>query len=122
VFTRGDVLAQGNLDLSGAAHIYGAVEINSNVQINGHLDLNGRLLLQNVGTANMSAGIDDGSFRRLNITTLAYNSNASLVFLTNRSQTNASAIYSVEPVGLNTFQIVASNRNDGSAIQYMIIN
>lgn len=140
VFTRGDLLAQGNLDLSGAAHIYGAARIdgiatmnsnaiiqgtttmNSNVQINGDLDLNGKLLLQNVGVANMASGVDDGTFRRLNVTTSAYNSNSSYVFLTNKSLNNPGSVYSAEPIGLNTFQIVSNSRTDASGIQWMVIN
>lgn len=35
VFTRGDLLAQGNLDLSGAAHIYGAVQVDAGETVNG---------------------------------------------------------------------------------------
>jgi hypothetical protein len=128
VFTRGDLLAQGNLDLSGAAHIYGAVEIdgtttmNNNVQINGNLDLNGKLLLQNVGIANMASGTDDGSFRRLNVTTSAYTSNSSFVFLTLKGLNSPGTVYSAEPVGLNTFQIVSNSRPDQSVIQWLVVN
>jgi hypothetical protein len=149
VFTRGDVLAQGNFDLSGSAHIYGntlvggnmdlsgsaqiygAVQIegvttmNSNVQINGNLDLNGNLLLQptqNVGIANMTSGTDDGSFRRLNVTTSAYNSNSSYVFLTLKGLNTPGSAYSAEPIGLNTFQIVSNSRFDQSIMQWLVVN
>lgn len=146
VFTRGDVLAQGNFDLSGAAHIYGAVEIegvtnmnsnvviqgtttmNSNVQINGNLDLNGNLLLRNplnCGVVNMSApgSYTPGGLRKIDINTAAYNSASSLVFLTNKNFNNPGSVYSAEPHPTpNTFTIVSNNVNDASDIQYMIIN
>lgn len=149
VFTRGDLLAQGNLDLSGAAHIYGATRIdgatemrsnariygtaridgvttmNSNAQINGNLDLNGNLLLQagiNVGSTPMTGGSWNAPFKRKLVTSSAYNSNTSFVFLTLRGINNASAVYSAEPASLNSFYIVGMNENDESVVQWMIVN
>lgn len=149
VFTRGNLLAQGSLDLSGAAHIYGATRIdgiatmnsnarivgtaridgvttmNSNAQINGNLDLNGNLLLQagtNVGSTTMAGGVWNNPFKRKLVTSSAYNSNTSFVILTVRGINNASAVYSAEPASLNSFNIVSMNEFDESVIQWMIVN
>lgn len=118
VFTRGDVLAEGILDLSGAAHMHGSVRIDGNLNLNGNLILNSA----NCGVVNMAGATVVGGFKKLNITTSAYNSNTSLVFLTNKSINNAGTVYSAEPAALNTFTIVSNNTSDLSAIQYMIIN
>lgn len=111
VFTTGDVLAEGNMDLSGAAQIVG------NLTINGSLRLP-----NNCGVANMASGVSSGGFKRLNITSSSFNSNTSLVFLTNRNQVSAGSAYSAEPTGLNSFNIVSNNASDTSQINYMIIN
>ena len=150
VFTRGDVLAQGNfdlsgsahiygdalvggdMDLSGAAHIYGAVEIdgavtmNSNAHVVGDLEVDGRIILNagtnpNVGSVSMSGGVVSGSFKRVLVTTTAYDSNSSYVFLTLKGQNNV-GVYSAEPASLNAFNIVSNNTSDGSVVQYLIVN
>ncbi len=143
VFTRGDVLAQGNMDLSGAAHIYGAARIdgittinsntiiqgtttmNSTVEINANLDLNGNLLLRpniNVGFGDLSGAPVEGIFRKRVVSTPSYNSTTSYVFLTNRSINNAGTVYSAEPFGLSSFKIVSNNIADDSLVQWLVIN
>jgi hypothetical protein len=124
VFTRGDILAQGQFDLSGSAVIYGDTTMNSNAQINGNLDLNGNLLMQpdNCGIIDMGTGVASGGFKRAAVASMSYNSNTSLVFLTNKDQNNAGTVYSAEPIGLHSFYIVSNNNLDACHIQYMIVN
>ena len=57
VFTRGDVLAQGNMDLSGAAHIYGAVEIDGVTTMKNNVIIgNGGTSIQRVTTGTITVG------------------------------------------------------------------
>lgn len=60
VFTRGDVLAQGNFDLSGSAHIYGNALVGGNLDLSGAAHIYGAARIDGITTMNNNVIIGSG--------------------------------------------------------------
>lgn len=75
VFTRGDVLAQGNFDLSGSAHIYGDALIGGDMDLSGAAHIYGAVEIEGVTTMNNNVIIGSGgtSIQRVTKGTVAVN-------------------------------------------------
>jgi hypothetical protein len=135
VYTRGDVLGGGDLDISGNAHIYGSGTVENGLTVfNGATISSGSLTVTNgklnldatganaiVGNASMTGGTVVGGFKRLTVNTTAVTA-SSRIFLTLTGQNNV-GVYSVENIIAGTsFEIVSSSTTDGSAVNWLIIN
>jgi hypothetical protein len=136
MYTRGNVLGGGDLDISGSAVISNGATVNGGLTVatgnatvsNGSLTVtNGKLNLDAsgsnaiVGNANMAGGVVSGGFKRLTVNTTAVTA-SSRVFLTLTGQSNV-GVYSVENIIPGTsFQIVSSSLTDASTLNWLIIN
>jgi hypothetical protein len=148
MYTRGNVLGGGDLDISGSAVIYNGATVNNGATINNGATVNGGLNVASgnatvtngsltvtngklnldasgsnaiVGTASMVGGTVVGDYKRQTVNTTAVTA-SSRVFLTLTGQNNVGA-YSVENIvpGVS-FQIVSNNTSDGSVLNWLIIN
>ncbi len=129
VYTRGDLLAQGRLDLSGSALIYGNLSTIGATSVSGGLTVangvnvtSGQFNLHSglVGVANMASGTVVGGFKRLTVTAPLCTT-SSHVFLT-YSGINNPGVLSSESVVNGSFEIVSSNTSDLGTIRWLIIN
>ena len=69
VFTRGDLLAQGNMDLSGSAHIYGDALIGGDMDLSGSAQIYGAVQIEGVTTMNNNVIIGSGGTSIERVTT-----------------------------------------------------
>lgn len=135
VYTRGDLLAQGRLDLSGSALIYGNVSTIGSLSVSGTETVTGLLTANNgfsltsgqfdlhsklTGVSSMVSATIVDSYKKLYINDVTCTSN-SQVFLTYAGFNNPGFLSS-EEVGNNQFRIVSTNSNDGGAVRWLIIN
>jgi hypothetical protein len=123
LFTRGDVLAGGRLDLSGNAVIYGNISTLGNQYVGGNLSTIGSLSVNCtvnfrnnfvVGNASLTAG-------SATVTTAAVTTN-SKIYLTYSGFNNAGFLRVGTIVNGVSFQIVSSNGSDAGAVNWLIIN
>lgn len=143
VYTNGNIFGSSNLDISGSAKIYNGITVNNGGTINNGLTVNGGEIVNNglnvntgdftvtagkvylpsliIGNVNMASGTDDGTYRKLTVSTAGCTAN-SKIFLTNSSINSAGSAYSVEDMAVGSFTIVSTSRTDGSSINYLIIN
>jgi len=145
LYTRGDVLAGGRLDLSGNALIYGSVSTVGNHYIGGNLSTIGndfvggnqstigKMSIENkvaftagldVGTETLVGGTVTGQFIRKSVSTSAVTAN-SYVFLTHSTFVNPGFL-SAENLAAGSFNIVSystlSATADTGTVNWMVIN
>lgn len=136
VFTRGNILAQGGMDLSGSALIYGNLStvgaasigngltvVSNGASITGGLNLiTGQFNLHSglVGSASMASGTVVGGFRRLTVTAPLCTA-SSHVFLTYAGINNP-GVLSSESIANGSFEIVSNNTSDAGNVRWLIIN
>jgi hypothetical protein len=123
LYTRGDVLAGGRLDLSGNAVIYGNIStlgnqyVGGNLSTIGSLSVNGTVNFRNnfvVGNATLSLG-------SATVLTGAVTAN-SKIYLT-YSGFNSAGFLRVSTITPTTsFVIQSSNGSDAGAVNWLIIN
>ncbi len=132
VYTRGDILAGGSGDISGTLTVGLSLNVGATTTItNGNLIMtNGKLFLDAVGTnpvvgtatMNVAPFSNSGSYRYKTVATTAVTA-SSIILITNRGQSNAGTIYSIENVVAGvSFDIVSNNLSDASPINWLIIN
>jgi hypothetical protein len=124
LYTRGDVLAGGRLDLSGNAVIYGNISTLGNQYIAGNLSTIGSLSVG--GTVNFkndlvvgNAALTAGS---VTVSTAAVTTN-SKIYLTFTGFSGSTGFLRVGTIvnGVS-FQIVSSNGGDTGTVNWLIIN
>jgi len=121
LYTRGDVLAGGRLDLSGNALIYGNEYDIGNLSISSSIAFTPGL---DVGTATMVGGTVTGPFIKKSVSTSAVKAN-SYVFLTHSTLVNPGFL-SAEDVAAGSFNIVSYSTlyatADTGTVNWMVIN
>lgn len=129
VFTRGNILAQGGLDLSGSALIYGnvstigATSIGNGLTVangvnvtSGGFDLHDRIVgISSMGAAPIEFGVKKLTINGVNCTPNSH------VFLTYGGLNNP-GVLSSEDIGVSSFRIVSTNSNDAGSVRWLIIN
>ena len=142
LYTRGDVLAGGRLDISGNATIYGNEYISSsvstmgnqyvqgNVRIGGNLSTLGNvyygsnLFLRNngtIGNANLASGVISSGYKVLTVTT-PYVTATSEILLTYTGINNPGFIAADTINPGTSFRIVSTNSSDVGQINWVILN
>lgn len=132
VFTRGDVLAQGNLDLSGAAHIYGAAEIDGVTTMNSNAIIQGTTTIGSGGTpiqrvtkgtvaVNFSVPADNRITQSISIPGM---SNGDMVFLQYEPAVDRRLFYVGHDTATNVLNLYVNNThstnlNFSTTISYM---
>ena len=142
LYTRGDVLAGGRLDISGNATIYGNEYISSsvstmgnqyvqgNVRIGGNLSTLGNVFIGNniflrnnstIGTANFTSGNTSSTYKQIFVST-PYITATSEVMLTYIGLNNPGflTVDSINP-GV-TFRIASTNNGDLGVVNWVILN
>lgn len=74
-----------------------------------------------IGSANMAAGTDDGTYRRLVVSTTGVLT-TSKIFFTYSGLNNPGFLSAESRINGTSFQIVSTNRNDAGVVQWMIVN
>jgi hypothetical protein len=129
VFTRGNILAEGGMDLSGSALIYGnmstigATSISYGLTVaNGVNVTSGQFNLHSglVGVADMTGASVVGDFKKLTVTAPLCTA-SSHVFLTYAGINNP-GVLSTEGITNGSFQIVSNNTSDAGNVRWLIIN
>lgn len=136
LYTRGDVLTGGRLDLSGNAMIYGNVSTVGNTYIGGNLSTIGNtysggnvffgsnIYVKNnstIGNANLSNGNISSTYKQYFVST-PYVRASSIVFLTYTHQSNAGILSTDQIVPTSTFRIVSNSSTDEGRVNWMIMN
>lgn len=142
LYTRGDVLAGGRLDISGNATIYGNEYISSsvstmgnqyvqgNVRIGGSLSTIGNVFIGNniflrnnstIGTANFTSGNTSSTYKQIFVSTPYVTANSE-VMLTYIGLNNPGflTVDSINP-GV-TFRIASTNNGDLGVVNWVILN
>jgi hypothetical protein len=129
VFTRGDVLAQGNFDLSGSAHIYGDALVGGDMDLSGAAHIYGAVKMDagatvkgEVSVRDISAGDNSGNVvadRQVRSSTLTtFNSVSGAIQIDSRK----GQVHRIEANGnLNITTVGTTQANVGSLL-YIIIN
>jgi hypothetical protein len=131
LYTRGDVLAQGRMDISGNALIYGGMSTIGNEYVStftstiGNLSVGSTIAFSTnvvVGTATMVGGTLSGTYVRKGVSTTAVTSD-SYVYLTYSTFVNPGFL-SAENLATGGFNIVSLSTTiaDAGTVNWMVIN
>ena len=112
LYTRGDVLAGGRMDLSGNALIYGNMSTLGSLSVGGTVNFKNNLV---VGNAGLTAG-------SVTVSTAAVTTN-SKIYLTSTGFSGSTGFLRVGTIvnGVS-FQIVSSNGADTGSVNWLVIN
>ena len=131
LYTRGDVLAEGRMDISGNALIYGGMSTIGNEYVStftstiGKLSVDGPVAFRvglDVGTETMVGGTITGAFNRKAVSTSAVTAN-SYIFLSYSTISNPGYL-SAENLAAGSFNIVSYSTisGDTGTVNWMVIN
>ena len=131
LYTRGDVLAEGRMDISGNALIYGGMSTIGNEYVStftstiGKLSVDGPVAFTaglDVGTETMVGGTVSGTFKRKAVSTSAVTAN-SYIFLSYSTISNPGFL-SAENLTAGSFNIVSLSTisGDTGTVNWMVIN
>lgn len=144
LYTRGDVLAGGRLDISGNATIYGNKYVSSSVstmgneyvqgneRIGGNLSTLGNIYIgeniflrsnSTIGNQsfNVPAAFSTGTFKKINVSTPSVTAN-SRIFLYYSAHNNPGVLSAEGPSAGVGFTIVSNNNNDNGNVNWIILN
>jgi len=145
LYTRGDVLAGGRLDISGNTTIYGNLYVSSSVStmgneyiagnelIGGSLSTLGNVFLgsniyfrtnSTIGyqSFNVTQAYSTGTFKKVNLST-PYLRSDSKIFLNYTTLNLNPGVLSAEGISAGVgFTIVSNNNSDNNTVQWLILN
>lgn len=137
VFTTGDIITSGGDITAQTGNITataGDITAGDDISAGGDITTTGGsiILAQGstglfklpntlIGTANMASGTDDGTYRRLNVSTTGVLT-TSKIFFTYSGLNNPGFLSAEARINGTSFQIVSTNRNDAGVVQWMIVN